>query len=53
MRHLTWQEVKAQAEQLAKRIRHRSSGMQNVYGVPQGGAPVALIVAELTESYHC
>jgi len=42
MRHITWLEVQAEAERIAKTWRGRCD---NVYGIPQGGAPLAVMVA--------
>ena len=44
MRHITWQEVQVEAERIANQWRGR---VQTVYGVPQGGAPLAVMVANL------
>lgn len=43
---LTWREIEHAAAQLAARQRGRV-GMTDVYGVPTGGAPVAVMVARL------
>ena len=42
MRHITWIEVQREAERIAKTWRGRCD---NVYGIPQGGAPLAVMVA--------
>jgi GTP cyclohydrolase I len=42
MRHITWQEVQVEAQRIADTWRGR---VQTVYGVPQGGAPLAVMVA--------
>jgi GTP cyclohydrolase I len=41
---LTWQHVNAQAQNIAQRNMGRY--IEDVYGIPQGGAPVALLVAQ-------
>lgn len=41
---LTWEEVRNEAQKIAFRHAHRN--VFNVYGVPQGGAPIALMVAQ-------
>lgn len=42
MRHITWQEVQVEAQRIADNWRGR---VQTVYGIPQGGAPLAVMVA--------
>jgi GTP cyclohydrolase I len=42
---LTWTDIKMAARSLARRQRNR--GHTSVYGVPTGGAPVAVLVAEM------
>ena len=44
MRHITWLEVRAEAERIATTWRGR---VETVYGVPQGGAPLAVMVSDL------
>lgn len=44
MYHITWQEVYDQAAAIANRW--RSMGIRSVYGIPQGGAPLAVMVAQ-------
>jgi GTP cyclohydrolase I len=44
---LTWQDIEIEARNLAKRWAGRS--FSGVYGVPQGGVPVALIVSDLLD----
>jgi len=44
---LTWRDIQEQASNLAERQR-LSSATKYVYGIPQGGAPVALMIAQLT-----
>ena len=48
MRHLTWDEIKGEANRIAQSHKGRSSAITKVYGIPQGGAPVALLVAQAT-----
>lgn len=48
MRTLTWKDIETEADRLADRIAGRSSAITSVYGIPQGGAPVALMVAART-----
>lgn len=43
--HLTWNDITGKAKELADRHRNHSSAMQYIYGVPQGGSPVAIMVA--------
>jgi len=45
MRHLTWQNIRTEAARLASRSQGRN--LQQVYGVPTGGAPVAILVADI------
>ena len=42
MRHITWQEVQVEAQRIADNWRGK---VQTVYGIPQGGAPLAVMVA--------
>jgi GTP cyclohydrolase I len=48
MQHLTWNEITTEAQNLADRHQGRSNAIDKVYGIPQGGAPVALLVAQMT-----
>lgn len=43
MYHVTWQEVEQQADRIADNWRSR--GIGSVYGIPQGGVPLAVMVA--------
>lgn len=42
MIHITWQEIEVEAKRIAEQWRGRVS---SVYGIPQGGAPLAVMVA--------
>lgn len=42
MRHITWKEVEAEADRIAL---HWQGKVGSVYGIPQGGAPLAVMVA--------
>lgn len=44
---LTWTECQDAAQDLA--YRNKRSGWESVYGIPQGGAPVALMVSHLLD----
>lgn len=44
MRHITWVEVQTEAKRIADTWRGRCD---SVYGIPQGGAPLAVMVADL------
>lgn len=46
MLKLTWEQVQTAAEGLAKRQANLPSSTTKIYGVPQGGAPVAIMVAQ-------
>ena len=41
--HVTWDQVREQATRIAKRVEARN--LSGVYGIPTGGAPVAVMVA--------
>lgn len=43
---LTWADVRKAADMLVERHNRESSAIRYVYGIPQGGAPVALMVAD-------
>jgi GTP cyclohydrolase I len=45
MLKLTWHQVQEAAEALAVRNRNLPSCITKIYGIPQGGAPVAIMVA--------
>jgi GTP cyclohydrolase I len=42
--HITWETVRAEAHKIADR--HRGAHVTDVYGIPTGGAPVAIMVAD-------
>lgn len=44
-KHLTWQDIQVAVDALCYRYRP-TSAITKVYGIPQGGVPVALMVAE-------
>lgn len=55
--HLTWTQVTEAVDALCDRNRNHSSAIKNIYGIPQGGAPIAIMVASrlglnLVESPH-
>jgi GTP cyclohydrolase I len=55
MKTLTWADIDDEVNKLVDRLAGRSNAVTYVYGVPQGGAPVAIMVAartglKLTES---
>jgi len=44
MIHVTWEEVRKEAERIAKRW---DGQVFSVYGIPQGGAPLAVMISEI------
>jgi GTP cyclohydrolase IA len=48
MQHLTWADIQVEVERLTQRLTGMSNGITHVYGIPQGGVPVALLVAQAT-----
>ncbi len=48
---LTWREIHDAAGELAQR--HRGQRYVGVYGVPTGGAPVAILVAARPSNSRC
>jgi GTP cyclohydrolase IA len=48
MQHLTWADIQTEVERLTRRLTGMSNGITHVYGIPQGGVPVALLVAQAT-----
>lgn len=45
MKRISWNEVLEQADRIAARNAPRSSAITQIYGIPQGGAPVAALLA--------
>lgn len=48
MQHLSWLDIQTEVERLTQRLTGMSNGITHVYGIPQGGVPVALLVAQAT-----
>ncbi len=47
MNNLTWEDVEQQVKAIAER--HADKRYTGVYGIPQGGAPIAILVSNLLD----